>query len=153
MIRIYAPIIYEDSKGSVREWDIPQRRYEDDHTAQVYSIERPWLDNAPNVSRIPNGIYSVIPWVSPSKGAVWALIGGGVSPHKEDVPDRADRWGVLIHVANYPHNVEGCLGLGDKYAEKTKTDRPCPAVWNSKHTIEKFREIVHGEAQFMLYLT
>jgi hypothetical protein len=155
MIRINAKIIHEDNAGTVRKWniqeDVGDRVLTRTPDKGICSIERPWRDNKPNVSRIPNGIYSVIPWVSPSKGPVWALIGGTVSPYKDDVPDLADRWGVLIHIANYPSNVEGCLGLGDSFAKYDP--KGCPAVWNSKNTLSAFRKIVHGQAVMMLHLT
>jgi hypothetical protein len=155
MIRIKAPVVHEDDTGTVRKWEIQEdvgdRVITRTPDKGIYSIERPWLYNKPNVSRIPNDIYSVIPWVSPSKGPVWALLGGTVSPYKDDVPYLAKRWGVLIHVANYPRNVEGCLGLGDSYAEHDPSG--CPAVWNSLNTISAFRKIVHGQAVMMLHLT
>lgn len=150
MLRIIAPRIYEDDSGTVRRWDICDDSGRVKQSEFCYSIERPWRDNAPNVSRVPNGTYSVVPWVSPSRGPVWALIGGTVSPYIEDVPDRAKRWGVLIHIANYPFNVEGCLGLGSSYAEES--DKGGPAVWSSTKTIDLWRNLVHSESHIILSL-
>ena len=152
MIRIFASVTHESAEGTIREWTLLQTL--GDRTIDItpgkglYSIERPWLNNEPNVSRIPDGIYSVIPWISPSKGAVWSVIGGTVSPYQPDVREkRASRWGVLIHVANYPHEVEGCFGLGLNPAPDE------PAVWNSRDAIEAFRKATWGDQTMMLYLT
>ena len=67
---------------------------------KFYSIERPWLDNAPNVSCVPTGAYEMTWRESPRFGWTWML---------EEVPDRTY---ILIHVANFPNDVQGCIGLG-----------------------------------------
>ena len=66
-----------------------------------YTVERPWLDNQTSISCIPDGIYKLKRVDSPKFGDdMWEIA---------DVPDRTH---ILIHVANGPHNVEGCVGLG-----------------------------------------
>lgn len=65
-----------------------------------YTVERPWLDNAPFKSCIPEGIYQVEPYSSPKYPGVWEII---------DVPERTH---ILIHVANYARDVQGCIGVG-----------------------------------------
>lgn len=67
---------------------------------RFYSIERPWLDNAANVSCIPEGTYQTGWRESPRFGETWII---------KDVPDRTF---ILIHPANYPKDVQGCIGLG-----------------------------------------
>jgi len=67
---------------------------------RFYSIERPWLDNAPNISCIPEGTYETGWRESPRFGETW---------HIQSVPARTF---ILIHVANYPKDVQGCIGLG-----------------------------------------
>ena len=58
---------------------------------RFYSIERPWLDNAPNISCIPEGTYETGWRESPRFGETW---------HIQSVPYL--RTFILIHVANYP---------------------------------------------------
>lgn len=66
-----------------------------------WTIERPWLDNRPNVSCIPVGEYEMVRVDSPKFGPdTWEVA---------DVPGRSH---ILFHVANYAHDIEGCIGLG-----------------------------------------
>jgi hypothetical protein len=152
MIQIFAPITYQNEAGTIRTWTIRNRLEDRTLTVtpgNIFSIERPWLDNTPNVSRIPNGIYTLVPWVSPKFGAVWSVIGGSVSPHRQDVGGgHAERWGCLVHPGNYPKDLQGCFALGDTTREGEE-----PAVWNSRDTIAKFRLVMHCEPFAQLYLS
>ena len=65
-----------------------------------YTIENPWLDNEPYVSCIPTGTYKAFRRTSPSNGEVIEL---------KDVPNRTF---IQFHVANFPEDVEGCIGVG-----------------------------------------
>lgn len=88
-----------------------------------YSIERPWLDNAPNVSCIPVGNYDMGWRDSPRFGETW---------HVQEVQDRTY---ILIHAANFPKDVQGCIGLGTGLMG----DRI--AVSNSRKAVARFEEI------------
>jgi len=66
----------------------------------LYSVERPWLDNEPWKSCIPEGEYDLEWRKSPKFG--WCY----------EVLDVINRTNILIHAANYPKNVSGCIGLG-----------------------------------------
>ena len=69
--------------------------------ASFYTVERPNLNNAPNISCIPDGEYEMTRVNSPKFGPdMWEIT---------NVPGRTH---ILIHIANYPYNVEGCIGLG-----------------------------------------
>jgi hypothetical protein len=91
-----------------------------------YTIERPWLDNAPNVSCVPTGSYSMTWRESPRFGWTWML---------EDVPGRTY---ILIHAANYASDVQGCIGLGTSLMG----DRV--AVSNSRKAVAAFDELTQG---------
>tara|TARA_R110002074_G_scaffold299959_2_gene471361 strand:- start:122 stop:607 length:486 start_codon:yes stop_codon:yes gene_type:complete len=93
---------------------------------RFYSIERPWLENAPNVSCIPEGTYSVGWRESPRFGETW---------HIQDVPGRTH---ILIHAANFPHDVEGCIGLG------TRTMDAKIAVGSSRRGVKLFEDLTRG---------
>lgn len=66
-----------------------------------YTIERPWLDNAHDVSCIPEGTYQCDPHTKSNNGQdCWIL---------DNVPDRS---GVLIHTGNTDQDSEGCIIIG-----------------------------------------
>jgi hypothetical protein len=68
---------------------------------QLFSIERPWRNNRPNESCIPEMQYIMERRDSPRFG-----------PNMWQVADVPGRTHILVHVANYPSNVLGCIGLG-----------------------------------------
>jgi hypothetical protein len=95
-----------------------------------YTLERPWLNNKPDVSCIPTGFYKCRYQAKSNNGKlsnVYAI---------KDVPDRE---GVLIHIGNFVHESKGCilLGLG-REPENQK-------VINSGIAMAKFIEIM-GDA-------
>ena len=92
-----------------------------------YTIERPWLDNKPNISCIPTGTYDLERRDSPRFGETWYL---------PDVPDRS--W-ILMHVANFPSDVQGCIGIGTSLM----SDRI--AVSNSRTALKAFESITVGK--------
>ena len=91
-----------------------------------YSIEKPWLDNARSVSCIPIGTYQTGWRKSPKFGQTWQI---------EDVTDRTY---ILIHVANYPSDVHGCIGLGTYLMG----DRI--AVSQSRKAVTRFEKLTKG---------
>ena len=70
------------------------------------TLERPWKDNKAWESCIPFGLYPLARLES-SKAFKY--------PHYllEGVPDRTF---IKIHVANYPSELHGCIGVGSYYA-------------------------------------
>lgn len=66
-----------------------------------WTIEKPWKDNQPYVSCIPEGYYRLGRRNSPRFGPnVWEVL---------EVPNRTH---ILIHVANTADDVVGCIGFG-----------------------------------------
>lgn len=98
-----------------------------------FTIERPWKNNEPNVSCIPEGVYACQPFSGTRFQDVIQLI---------DVPDRSY---ILIHVANFPHDIEGCIGVGDRFV----SDALEPAVYNSKKTLAALMDIFNGHEERM----
>ena len=70
------------------------------------TLERPWKDNKAWESCIPFGMYSLTR-LDKSKAFNY--------PHYllEGVPDRTF---IKIHVANYPSELSGCIGVGSYFA-------------------------------------
>lgn len=64
------------------------------------TLERPWLDNKPNVSCIPSGIYTCNRINSPHFGETFDV---------SSVPGRSH---ILFHSGNTPADTEGCIIVG-----------------------------------------
>jgi len=73
------------------------------HDHEYWTIEKPWKDNQPYVSSIPDGYYPLHRVDSPRFGENMWEIG--------PVPGRTH---ILIHVANTEADVVGCIGLGQR---------------------------------------
>jgi hypothetical protein len=71
---------------------------------ECVTIERDWISNKKSVSCIPEGIYECRIGNS-SKNLPYATVAYEIL----NVPNRTD---IKIHVANYPHELEGCIGFG-----------------------------------------
>jgi len=88
-----------------------------------YTIELPWKGNERRVSCIPTGIYPITRHKSPKFGdTIWI----------QDVPGRSE---ILIHVANSPKDILGCIGPGNDYG--WWDERKELAVWNSSRTMKQ----------------
>lgn len=106
--------IEKDSAGTYGMLHIPG-------CGSLYTVERPWLTESegdhfpygvPSQSCVPVGEYELVKALSPSRGTeMYYLQGEGVtvrqSPHEPKW-----RWGCMFHIANYPHEVQGCIGPG-----------------------------------------
>lgn len=81
------------------------------------SIERGWRENRPNVSCVPAGWYQLEPWVRPNGQQVYIITGNGcvIGPQNLDPSCGNTRWGILIHTANYWHQLEGCVAPVSEY--------------------------------------
>lgn len=67
------------------------------------TVERPWLENRPMVSCIPEGEYKCRPRRF--------YRGGYDAIEVRDVPGRTH---ILFHRANLPSDVAGCIGVGSR---------------------------------------
>lgn len=113
--------------------------YDEDTGEEVFkcrTLELPDLNNAANVSCIPEGYYDVVPRQSPKYSNHF---------HVLDVPNRSY---ILIHPANYvgsnnPNtghsDLRGCIAVGEKYGDINSDG--IPEILNSKNTMKKLLEI------------
>lgn len=69
------------------------------------TLELPWKNNANNISCIPEGEYIAEVHNSPNFGKCLWL---------KEVEDRSE---ILIHPANYVHQLRGCIALGNTRLE------------------------------------
>lgn len=78
-----------------------------DGVQKYFTLELPELwDGQPNVPDkccIPSGTYPVV--------RLWSNHFGQMMPHVTNVPDRSE---IEIHFGNFPHDVLGCLLVGNK---------------------------------------
>lgn len=95
-----------------------------------YSLERPDLDNRPNVSCIPVGTYYVVWCHSPKYRRNMYLV--------DKVKGRN---GIRIHSANLASQLLGCIALGERLG---KIDGK-KAVLISKPMIRKLEEVMDGD--------
>ena len=73
-----------------------------------YTLERPWLDDAQDISSIPLGVYEVRP--------CWSEHFNALMPHLMDVPGRSQ---IMLHPANWVSQLKGCIALGDSRQDTT----------------------------------
>jgi hypothetical protein len=93
-----------------------------------YTVERPWLNNKPFVSCIPDGVYPLREHNSPSFGRkLWMV---------DEVPNRTY---ILIHVANRPHQLEGCIGIGSNILPELE------GVGGSTKALAKLDSLLNGK--------
>lgn len=75
----------------------------------LVTVERDWRNNEPNVSCVPAGLYTLRRHTSPSKGACFALEAPSLGV---TISGPSQRTHCLVHVANFPHQLAGCIGPG-----------------------------------------
>ena len=97
----------------LNRWYLPEETFgilELVETSQrFYTIEKPWRDNVPFQSCIPEGNYFLEMHDTNKYPDTWAIVGGTVS-HS---PSQAfERYACLFHTANLASQVEGCVGPG-----------------------------------------
>ncbi len=80
--------------------------FDEDGGVIACTLELPGRDNAPNVSRIPAGIYVA--------SRRWSQHFGRIVFEVRDVPGRAD---ILIHPANRVQELRGCIALGMRFED------------------------------------
>lgn len=98
------------------------------------TIERPWLHNKVNISCIPTGIYKIKPVKSPKFGDTYQIC------------DVVGRTHILIHKANRPSELQGCIAPVTSYgvlkgewaglSSKRAYDKLMLLLGDSEHELE-----------------
>lgn len=86
---------------------------------ECWTLERAWLDNAPNKSCIPDGFYECEPFSGVKFKDVVEVT---------DVPGRSY---ILFHAANLPSEIQGCIAPG----LNCHFDNEEARVWNSRKAL------------------
>lgn len=94
---------------------------------QCFTVERPWLDNAPNVSCIPSGFYQM-------KLGRYNRGNEGRGYPAYEIQGVEGRSLIKLHRANVMLEVRGCLGLGQSLGWY----KSHWAVLSSKVTVDAF---------------
>lgn len=103
---------------------------DDVKTFEAKSLELPWLDNKPNISAIPKGVYECVWSFSPTfQRYTYEL---------RKVPNRS---GIRIHSANYVRELKGCIALGTSFGDIDK-DGIIDLV-QSKKAVEDFNKFIN----------
>ena len=107
------------------------------------SVEKPWLSNQPFFSCIPPGTYKIHRHNSKKHPNSFYLmnknLGVEYSKNKRNI-----RYGILIHIANFPHEVNGCLGLGMGFMEGKY------GVTQSRIAMKKLNDLIRKSEQWQL---
>ena len=101
------------------------------------TVERSWHDNKPFVSCVPTGTYKIKRTFSPRHGDTFYLENEylGVT-----LNGQSKRTHILFHVANFPDQLHGCIGVGDGFLNI----RGKEAVSNSRLSFANFLERLSG---------
>lgn len=96
-----------------------------------------------NNSCVPNGTYQLRPHTRPDGKNVVALVNEdlGVYYLEEDLPEKGGRFLILMHIANWSHDVIGCIGPG---LGKADSDQG-PMVTSSSAAMQKIMDYIDGD--------
>lgn len=101
------------------------------------TLERPWLDNQPNVSAIPTGSYLCARVRSPRFGDTFEVC---------NVPGR---FGILFHKGNTVDDTQGCILVAEEFSGTFDK----PMIVSSERGFGEFLALLDGQASFELRIT
>jgi hypothetical protein len=122
------------------------------------TIEQPWTPNPngakggkPFESCVPDGMYRLVPWESPSKGDVYMMFSTelGVYRFPQDHEEHFGRDLCLIHIANWASQVQGCVAIGKRRGpmHDDRTGKVEQAVVSSGAAMRRLRELLGRDRQ------
>jgi len=97
-----------------------------------YTVEREWLNNTPSLSCIPAGDYICEPRQSPRWGKTFVLINTNLGVSLDGPTTRTH---CLFHIANWPSDVKGCIGIGTRFH---------PSMWGVADSEIAFNEFMNS---------
>ncbi len=126
-----------------------------DASLTLCTIERPWIPSATckgglkGKSCVPVGVYELALHDSKKHGKTFALVNHDldvVHYEGDDVDPDEDRATCLFHVANFAHQLEGCIGLGLSHTMASGLHM----VASSVRAMDRFRNAVPWERGHVL---
>lgn len=111
---------------------------------EFYTVERPWLDNKPKVSCIPEGTYTL---KKRESGVVSRSTGGAYSKGWEvtKVPGRSF---IMLHPGNSMDDLEGCISPGRALG----TVSGKWAVLSSRPAFDDIMELLEDKSEWTLVI-
>lgn len=104
-----------------------------------YTVERAWLNNKPDESCIPDGVYRL----GMRESNVVKTSSGGDFTEGWEVLDVPERTFIMIHPGNWPMNFNGCIGVGRGLSiMQDKRGVLVNAVTESRSAFRKMMEIM-----------
>lgn len=107
---------------------------------RLFTIEQPWNNNHQDSSCVPDGEYSLVPFLSPKHFTTWVLLNQqlGIFGYS-DVIVEGGRTYCELHAANFSSQVKGCIafGLDDKPMIDPATGDMELAIERSKAAMKK----------------
>lgn len=88
--------------------------YSPERVVLCKTLELPWKDNQRSISCIPEGEYECVRELSSPKHSY---------PHFR-LPHVSGRSGILIHKITFVKDLEGCIGVGQAFADLNKDGVP-----------------------------
>ena len=98
------------------------------------TLERPWLDNQPFKSCIPEGEYVCQRVDSPKFGDTF------------EITNVSGRTHILFHSANHVHQLQGCIALGQNISVSATQ----LTLHNSRLAVDEFLNKLKGKNEFTL---
>ena len=108
--------------------------------ARFYTMEQPWRDNAIGHSCVPEGVYTLSPHVSPSKGQCFILDNPALNVYAAYPPPDGGRSLILIHSANFASQLQGCIAPGLERGQIDGVD----AVLDSRVAMSRVLNLLNG---------
>lgn len=102
----------------------------------LWTIERAWAGNRPNVSCIPEGVYEL----KKRDSAIVKRTTHGVYTRGWELVCVPNRSLIMIHIANTQEDLEGCIGVGESLGML----HGLPAVLNSGRAFDRFMHTLSG---------
>lgn len=111
-------------------------------TFDCYTLERPWMQNEPFESCIPEGFYIATRKHSQTHGLTYEI----------DVPGRTH---ILFHPANWVYQLKGCIAPGQYVDPKhfNENNHHGAMVSHSREAFDNFISAAEGLNSFKLHVT
>tara|TARA_B110000967_G_scaffold292_1_gene279 strand:- start:2780 stop:3220 length:441 start_codon:yes stop_codon:yes gene_type:complete len=111
---------------------------------RYYTVERPWVNNEPMVSCIPEGTYTL----RQRKSGVVTRSSGGKFTSGWEVTNVSGRTFIMIHPANWPSQLHGCIAVGLKLAPmQDPKGKSFMGVQSSRKAFTDLMKVLGDEAQ------
>lgn len=111
------------------------------------TMEQPWNDNAPFVSCVPAGIYTLVPFDSQKYGKTFALYNPELNVHVQQTTNKNDRFACLfVHAANETTELKGCVAAGMSlgFADSDHDGVPHWALVSSGAAVKRVLDLVEA---------